>query len=26
MGSSLQVDSGAEGTRFSFILSLPILQ
>lgn len=26
MGSSLQVDSDAEGTRFSFILSLPILQ
>jgi signal transduction histidine kinase len=26
MGSSLQVDSGNEGTRFSFILSLPILQ
>jgi len=26
MGSSLQVDSGAEGTRFSFILALPILQ
>lgn len=26
MGSSLQVDSGTEGTRFSFILSLPILQ
>ena len=26
MGSSLQVDSGSEGTRFSFILSLPILQ
>jgi len=25
MGSSLQVDSGSEGTRFSFILSLPIL-
>ena len=26
MGSSLQVDSGVEGTRFSFILSLAILQ
>ena len=26
MGSSLQVDSGSEGTRFSFILGLPILQ
>lgn len=26
MGSTLQVDSGSEGTRFSFILSLPILQ
>ena len=26
MGSSLQVDSGTEGTRFSFILALPILQ
>jgi signal transduction histidine kinase len=26
MGSSLQVDSGVEGTRFSFVLSLPILQ
>ena len=26
MGSSLQVDSGKEGTRFSFILALPILQ
>lgn len=26
MGSSLQVDSGTEGTRFSFILELPILQ
>ena len=26
MGSSLQVDSGNEGTRFSFILALPILQ
>jgi signal transduction histidine kinase len=25
MGSSLQVDSGNEGTRFSFVLSLPIL-
>ena len=26
MGSSLQVDSGSEGTRFSFVLALPILQ
>lgn len=26
MGTSLQVDSGSEGTRFSFILSLPVLQ
>jgi signal transduction histidine kinase len=26
MGSSLQVDSGSEGTRFSFVLSLPILK
>ena len=26
MGSTLQVDSGSEGTRFSFILGLPILQ
>ena len=26
MGSSLQVDSGKEGTRFSFLLALPILQ
>ena len=26
MGSTLQVDSGSGGTRFSFILSLPILQ
>jgi signal transduction histidine kinase len=26
MGSSLQVDSGSEGTRFSFILALPILK
>jgi signal transduction histidine kinase len=26
MGSSLQVDSGNEGTRFSFVLSLPILK
>jgi signal transduction histidine kinase len=25
MGSTLQVDSGSEGTRFSFVLSLPIL-
>ncbi|HEY1952506.1 MAG TPA: HAMP domain-containing sensor histidine kinase [Gemmatimonadaceae bacterium] len=26
MGSSLQVDSGSEGTRFSFVLGLPILR
>ncbi len=26
MGSTLQVDSGSEGTRFSFVLNLPILQ
>jgi signal transduction histidine kinase len=26
MGSTLQVDSGNEGTRFSFVLSLPILK
>jgi signal transduction histidine kinase len=26
MGSSLQVDSGSDGTRFSFVLSLPIVQ
>ncbi len=26
MGSSLQVDSGNEGTRFSFVLALPILK
>jgi signal transduction histidine kinase len=26
MGSSLQVDSGDEGTRFSFVLSLPIMR
>ena len=26
MGSTLQVDSGTEGTRFSFVLALPILQ
>jgi len=26
MGSSLQVDSGSEGTRFSFFLSLPVLK
>jgi signal transduction histidine kinase len=26
MGSSLQVDSGSEGTRFSFVLELPILR
>jgi signal transduction histidine kinase len=26
MGGTLQVDTGAEGTRFSFILSLPVLQ
>lgn len=25
MGSTLQVDSGSDGTRFSFVLSLPIL-
>lgn len=25
MGSSLQVDSGNEGTRFSFVLALPVL-
>ena len=25
MGSTLQVDSGTEGTRFSFVLSLPVL-
>ena len=25
MGSSLQVDSGTEGTRFSFVLTLPVL-
>jgi signal transduction histidine kinase len=25
MGSTLQVDSGSEGTRFSFVLALPIL-
>lgn len=25
MGSSLQVDSGTDGTRFSFVLSLPIV-
>jgi len=25
MGSTLQVDSGSEGTRFSFVLTLPIL-
>jgi len=25
MGSSLQVDSGSQGTRFSFVLALPIL-
>jgi signal transduction histidine kinase len=25
MGSTLQVDSGSEGTRFSFVLSLPVL-
>ena len=26
MGSSLQVDSGSEGTRFSFVLTLPVLR
>ena len=26
MGSTLQVDSGSDGTRFSFVLSLPVLQ
>ncbi len=26
MGSTLQVDTGTEGTRFSFVLSLPVLQ
>jgi signal transduction histidine kinase len=26
MGSTLQVDTGAEGTRFSFVLSLPMMQ
>lgn len=26
MGSTLQVDSGSEGTRFSFVLTLPVLQ
>ena len=26
MGSSLQVDSGPDGTRFSFVLALPIVQ
>ena len=26
MGSTLQVDSGVEGTRFSFVLSLPVMQ
>lgn len=26
MGSTLQVDSGDDGTRFSFVLSLPIMQ
>ena len=26
MGSTLQVDSGDDGTRFSFVLSLPIIQ
>lgn len=26
MGSSLQVDSGSEGTRFSFVLSLPVMR
>jgi signal transduction histidine kinase len=26
MGSTLQVDSGSDGTRFSFVLTLPLLQ
>jgi len=26
MGSTLQVDSGSDGTRFSFVLSLPVLK
>jgi signal transduction histidine kinase len=26
MGSTLQVDTGSEGTRFSFVLSLPVMQ
>jgi signal transduction histidine kinase len=26
MGSTLQVDSGDDGTRFSFVLSLPVMQ
>jgi signal transduction histidine kinase len=26
MGSTLQVDSGTEGTRFSFVLALPVLE
>jgi signal transduction histidine kinase len=26
MGSTLQVDSGSEGTRFSFVLSLPVIK
>jgi len=26
MGSTLQVDSGSDGTRFSFVLTLPVLQ
>ncbi|HMG95986.1 MAG TPA: HAMP domain-containing sensor histidine kinase, partial [Gemmatimonadaceae bacterium] len=26
MGSTLQVDSSSEGTRFSFVLALPIIQ
>jgi len=25
MGSTLQVDSGPDGTRFSFVLTLPVL-
>jgi signal transduction histidine kinase len=25
MGSTLQVDTGDEGTRFSFVLSLPLM-
>jgi signal transduction histidine kinase len=26
MGSTLQVDTGDDGTRFSFVLSLPVMQ